>query len=247
MSHPIDRAQINRNNAYHSTGPTTFEGKRRSCLNALRHGLTGQTVVMPAEDLEAYQAHIGAFVTEYHPQGATETQLVQSLADAAWRLNRVAVLETNLLTHDIVYDDFPNHESTHEMREAIAIAHALDSHTRALANLSLHGQRLARQFEKTLALLKETQAPRLKAREKELEQAAGLVEMHQDKEEAYHPAEDGFVFSNQEIEQFLRLRNRCLRAAHAFDYVNATGDDNLRGLGNAAHPAPSLAFRPGVQ
>jgi hypothetical protein len=247
MSHPIDRAQINRNNAYHSTGPRTPEGRQRSCLNALRHGLTGQTVVMPAEDLESYQHHIQSFVDEYHPQGATETQLVQSLADAAWRLNRVAVLETNLLTHDIVYEDFPNHESTHEMREAIAIAHALDSHTRALANLSLHGQRLARQFEKTLALLKETQAPRLKAREKELEQAAGLVEMHQDKEQAYHPAEDGFVFSNQEIEQFLRLRNRCLRAAHAFDYVNATGDDNLRGLGNAAHPAPSLAFRPGVQ
>ena len=161
MSHPIDRAQINRNNAYHSTGPITFEGRHRSCLNALRHGLTGQTVVMPAEDLEAYQHHIQSFVDEYQPQGATETQLVQSLADAAWRINRVAVLETNLLTHDIVYDDFPSHESTLEMREAIAIAHALDSHTRALANLSLHGQRLSRQFERTLALLQQLQSTRL--------------------------------------------------------------------------------------
>ena len=112
MSHTqFNRAQINRNNSQHSTGPITFEGKRRSCLNALRHGLTGQTVVMPAEDLEAYQQHIQRFVNEYHPQGATESQLVQSLADAAWRLNRVSVLETNLLTHDIIYQDFPNHES----------------------------------------------------------------------------------------------------------------------------------------
>jgi hypothetical protein len=215
---PISRTEINRANAQHSTGPRTPEGKQRSALNALRHGLTGQTVVMPSDDLEAYRQHIQAFVDEYHPQGATETQLVQSLADAAWRLNRVAVLETNLLTHDIVYQDFPNHESTHEMREAIAIAAALDSHTRALSALSLHGQRLARQFEKTLALLKETQAARLKARERALE-------MHQDKQEACHPAEDGFVFSNQEIEQFPRLRNRGLRAGHAFDYIDAA-DEN---------------------
>jgi hypothetical protein len=193
MSHPIDRAQINRNNAYHSTGPRTPEGKQRSCLNALRHGLTGQTVVMPADDLEAYQLHIQSFVNEYHPQGATETQLVQSLADAAWRLNRVAVLETNLLTHDIVYEDFPNHESTHEMREAIAIAHALDSHTRALANLSLHGQRLSRQFERTLALLQDLQSKR-KLQE---------VQMDASKEKPHRPSKHGFVFAEDERQAFM--------------------------------------------
>jgi hypothetical protein len=143
---------------------------------------------MPAEDLEAYQAHVRAFVNEYHPQGATETQLVQSLADAAWRLNRVSVLETNLLTHDIVYDDFPNHESTHEMREAIAIAAALDSHTRALSTLSLHGQRLSRQFEKTLALLKELQSTRLAQQERPVKPAANPIQPRR-------PQPNGFVFS----------------------------------------------------
>ena len=188
MSHPLDRGQINRNNARHSTGPRTPEGKQRSCLNALRHGLTGQTVVMPAEDLEAYQHHIQRFVDEYHPQGATESQLVQSLADAAWRINRVAALETNLLTHDIVYQDFPNHESTHEMREAIAIAAALDSHTRALANLSIHGQRLSRQFERTLALLQNLQSAR-RANQK----VANPIQTH-------HLPRNGFVFPNDEIQ-----------------------------------------------
>ena len=194
MSHPIDRAQINRNNAYHSTGPKTEAGKQRSCLNALRHGLTGQTVVMPAEDLEAYQFHIQSFVDEYHPQGPTETQLVQSLADSAWRLNRVAALETNLLTHDIVYEDFPNHESTHEMREAIAIAAALDSHTKALANLSLHGQRLSRQFEKTVTLLKQLQSTRL-ANQK----AANPLQTRR------LPL-SGFVFPNDKIQVSARSR-----------------------------------------
>jgi len=43
----IDRAEINRANAQHSIGPKTPEGKQRSSLNALRHGLTGQIIVLP--------------------------------------------------------------------------------------------------------------------------------------------------------------------------------------------------------
>src|ERR1700685_2423514 len=97
MSTP-HKAEINRANAQHSTGPKTEAGKKQSSLNALRHGLTGQIVVMPSEDLHAYQLHLNSFTDEYHPKGATESHLVQALADASWRLNRVAALETNLLT-----------------------------------------------------------------------------------------------------------------------------------------------------
>src|ERR1700722_339564 len=183
MSYTIpDRAQINRNNSR----PRTPEVRHRSCLSAFRNGLTGQFVLMPAEDLEAYQHHIQSFVDEYQPQGATESQLVQALADAAWRLNRVSVLETNLLTYDIVYEDFPNNESTHEMREAMAVSDRLDSHARALATLSLHGQRLSRQFEKTLALLQKLQSTRSANQPHQLKQA--------------EPNCDGFVFSNDEIQ-----------------------------------------------
>jgi hypothetical protein len=48
------RAAVNRKNAARSTGPRSEGGKRRSSLNALRHGLTGQTVVLPEDDLAAY-------------------------------------------------------------------------------------------------------------------------------------------------------------------------------------------------
>jgi hypothetical protein len=92
------RDEVNRANALLSTGPKTAEGKQKSSLNALRHGLTGQTVMMPTEDLLAYQRHLKSFTDEYKPEGATEENLVQALADASWRLNRVAALETNLLT-----------------------------------------------------------------------------------------------------------------------------------------------------
>src|ERR1700724_283411 len=84
------RAAANKANAQKSTGPRTAAGKQRSSLNALRHGLTGQTIVLPTEDLAAYQRHSQAFLDEYQPKGATETQLVQSLLDSSWQLNRAA-------------------------------------------------------------------------------------------------------------------------------------------------------------
>src|SRR3984893_5482052 len=91
----IHRAAVNKANAQKSTGPRTAAGKQRSSLNALRHGLTGHTIVLPTEDQSAYQRHSQAFLAEYQPQGATETQLVQSLLDTSWQLNRASAVETN--------------------------------------------------------------------------------------------------------------------------------------------------------
>src|SRR5580658_7694430 len=115
MSTP-NRTEINRANAQHSTGPKTSEGKQRSSLNALRHGLTGQIVVMPNEDLNAYQLHLNSFTDEYTPKGATEANLVQALADTSWRLNRVAALETNLLTLGIANATSPITDAPSEVQ-----------------------------------------------------------------------------------------------------------------------------------
>ena len=204
-------SQINKANAQYSTGPKTDAGKQRSSLNALRHGLTGQTIVLPSDDLEAYQQHIQSFITEYRPKGATETQLVQSLADAAWRQNRVCALENNLLTLGIVHQE----NETDQVSTALAIAASLDSQTRALANLSIHGQRLARQFEKTLALLRELQTKRLAQETCELDQAANLLKLHRKNNEPYHPSDDGFVFSEEEIDAFMAIHDRDKRAFYA--------------------------------
>src|SRR5258708_5138126 len=91
------RTALNRANAAHSTGPKTEAGKKRSSLNAYRHGFTGQTIILPAQDLVAYQAFTRTFFDRYKPVDIIEKQLVQSLADTSWRLNRVAALEHNLM------------------------------------------------------------------------------------------------------------------------------------------------------
>jgi len=73
-------AAINRANSAHSTGPRTESGKQRSSLNALRHGLTARTAVLPTEDPDTYQRHIQQFLDEYAPATPTETQLVHEIA-----------------------------------------------------------------------------------------------------------------------------------------------------------------------
>jgi len=207
MSTP-NRTAINRANAQHSTGPKTEAGKQQSSLNALRHGLTGQLVVMPTEDLQAYQLHVNSFTDEYHPQGATESHLVQALADASWRLNRVAALETNLLTSGVQHGSSYRTGPPTPITDAMAIASSLESQSKALANLSMHTQRLSRQFERTVAQLRDLQKARRDREAFELEKLLEILEMYKDKGETYDAAADGFVFSEPQIKEAIRRRNR---------------------------------------
>jgi hypothetical protein len=207
MSTP-NRTEINRANAQHSTGPKTPEGKKHSSLNALRHGLTGQIVVMPTEDLAAYQSHLKSFTDELNPKGAIEAHLVQALADTSWRLNRVAALETNLLTLGIANAQSPITDAPSQVQDAFSIVSALESQSKALSNLSLHSQRLSRQFERTVAQLRELQKARRFKEECELDNLLDIEEMYESKGETYDRSEDGFVFSEDQINDAIRRRNR---------------------------------------
>jgi hypothetical protein len=217
MSTP-NRAEINRANSQHSTGPITAAGKKQSSLNALRHGLTGQIVVMPTEDLHAYQLHLQSFADEYHPQGATESHLVQALGDASWRLNRVAALETNLLTLGVAREPTPLTGAPQQVQDAMAIVAALESQSKALANLSMHSQRLSRQFERTVTQLRELQKTRRALDRKELDGVLDVIEMHESTGETYDPSADGFVFSELQIDSGRNARYRERVVTEAYDY-----------------------------
>jgi hypothetical protein len=221
MSTP-NRAEINQANAQHSTGPKTAAGKKQSSLNALRHGLTAQIVVMPNEDLQAYQHHLKSFTDEYRPQGATEAHLTQALADTAWRLNRVAALETNLLTMGIARPFDPFSDSPPQVQEAMSIVAALESQAKALGNLSMHSQRLSRQFESTVTQLRELQKTRRAQEKLDLDHLLDIMEMYESKGETYRPSNDGFVFSQTQISESIRTRNRERLIEESSDYLCAT-------------------------
>jgi hypothetical protein len=88
--------EANRRNALKSTGPTSPEGKRRSRCNAVRHGLTAETVIGALEDAEDYKAFEAAITADYDAQSAVERELVLRLASLLWRLRRATTMETGL-------------------------------------------------------------------------------------------------------------------------------------------------------
>jgi len=209
---PSEHSAINRANAQHSTGPRTEEGKKKSSLNALRHGLTGQIVVMPTDDLQAYRRHLDSFTKEYYPEGATEEHLVHSLADTSWRLNRVAALESNLLSLATGTTGDP-------LQDAMNIAAALESQTKALANLSMHTQRLSRQFERAVKQLRELQKVRKERETIDLNKLLDIKTMYETVGDTFDPAEVGFVFSDQQIRAHAQSRTREKLAEEAFRFL----------------------------
>jgi hypothetical protein len=76
------------------------EGKKRSALNALRHGLTGRTVVVPHEDMEACHRFIMKNSSRISlPKTPVERQYAQTFCDTLWRLNRIRSIENANVFH----------------------------------------------------------------------------------------------------------------------------------------------------
>jgi hypothetical protein len=211
------RARANRANALHSTGPRTEAGKHQSARNALTHGLTSHSAVLPSEDPAAYQLHCRQFQDEYQPQTPTENQLVHQLADTAWRLNLVPLLEVDLLARAT---NPPSRSAAFDI---------LDLY-RALASLGMHGQRLSRQFQNTLDKLREIQTARSDREATDLKRAAAILELHKHKGIPYDPAQDGFVFSTTEIE------------AHSQHLQRLNESDHFMHIRFHAHPHGVRAF-----
>ena len=186
-----------------STGPRTAAGKKRSSQNALTHGLTAASPVLPSEDQAAYEEHRRRFFDEYKPVGATESQLTQELADTAWRLNRIPHLEAALL----------DRAANPPTEQAAIDFDIVDAH-RALATLGLHYTRLSRQFQKAVVQLREIQSERAERERRDLKEAAALLEFHKHKGLPWQPADHGFVFSREQVEAFSDRLIRLNQSRH---------------------------------
>ena len=76
---------------------TISEPKPRDprALNAYRHGLTGQVLILTPEDQAAYHTHCQGIRESLAPVGAMEADFVQSIADDRWRLKRARSIEAS--------------------------------------------------------------------------------------------------------------------------------------------------------
>jgi hypothetical protein len=88
----------NRENAQLSTGSRTAQGRKRSSLNAFRHGLTGQIIMHTPEDQQAFKKHCEGIREALAPIGALEADLAQAIAEDRWRLNRARAIENSIFS-----------------------------------------------------------------------------------------------------------------------------------------------------
>jgi hypothetical protein len=125
----IQGLEANRRNGLRSTGPRTEEGKQRSRLNAVRHGLTAETVVGSLEDAEDYQAFEAAIISDYDPETAVARELVLRLASLLWRLRRANAIEAELFElHTEVSRAPPRDVPQTIKRPEASIDHAFEAH-----------------------------------------------------------------------------------------------------------------------
>jgi hypothetical protein len=168
MSLSDARLDANRANAQHSTGPKTDEGKAKSSMNAVKTGLTGRTVLLPADDAVIYQQHLDRNFAEFAPGTDKEKALVQTIADAEWRLLRIVPLEAGIyaIGRLELADQFADHPDPVN-REALIQGKIFMTYRRDLMNLALQERRLRNQRKTDIAELTQLQKDRAE-QEKEL-------------------------------------------------------------------------------
>jgi hypothetical protein len=90
--------EANRKNAKRSTGPKTAEGKAKSRLNALSHGLLSRDIVLADENLEDFNALAAELRNDLRPHGVLEELLCERIVLITWRLQRAIRVEAGLFT-----------------------------------------------------------------------------------------------------------------------------------------------------
>ena len=96
--------EANRANSQKSTGPVTDEGKAKSSLNRLSHGLTSNVNIIADENPQEFEALLYDLMGEFDPATPTEQILVEKMALNQWlslrgfRLQGEAFLDLKLMS-----------------------------------------------------------------------------------------------------------------------------------------------------
>ncbi|MDP2995962.1 MAG: hypothetical protein Q8N47_00655 [Bryobacterales bacterium] len=91
----LARQTSSRANGSLSRGPKTKEGKSRSSINALTHGLTAKTASLKRQNCKAFQELLHQYNQSIAPRDAVEQAAVDEICAAAWRLHSVWTIERN--------------------------------------------------------------------------------------------------------------------------------------------------------
>jgi hypothetical protein len=158
--------EANRRNALLSTGPRTPEGKARASMNALRHGLTAETVVLQSESGDAYREIRDSLIDSYQPANAHEMMLVDQVAAGHWRTLRARRYEKAMLDLEIktlkrieAIDEAPDPEHDDEA----AVAALCSNDESQYKNYFRYDGSISRDYYRAIGALERIQARRARA------------------------------------------------------------------------------------
>jgi hypothetical protein len=165
--------------------------------------VTSQTLLMPADELAAYEAHLARFFAEFSPETHREKELTQNIADTQWRINRTMSLHMGIfaLGQRELAPQFAN-EPDPVIRKTLIDAQIYIQYQRQLKNLSTEENRLRKQFETDRTELKTLIEKRIKEHRQQISEALDLYENAQKEGLPFDPREIGFEFSTEYLFDF---------------------------------------------
>ena len=151
------QADANRRNALQSTGPKTPEGKDAVRLNALKHGLLSQELLLPGEDEAALMGLTERLMADLQPEGALEILLVEDIIVAYWRLRRFRRVEADMFARQLYEDMREQAQSEAESYKGGDLTDLIESVT-TIKDEQKHKEALSRAQEMQAKLDAETTA-----------------------------------------------------------------------------------------
>jgi len=97
----LRRVQSSKANGALSKGPSTPAGKRRSSLNAIRHGLCAKCIVLDHESRENFLILLQQHIDRFQPADEVEFGMIEEMCASYWRQRRAWSIETALLDKHI--------------------------------------------------------------------------------------------------------------------------------------------------
>lgn len=87
----------NRRNCKKSKGPVTEQGKAKTSMNAIKHGLYSEQHIAVGEDTLHYKSYVDMMLKTYSIFDAVSGFMVKKIIEYSWRLDRFSVIETGIL------------------------------------------------------------------------------------------------------------------------------------------------------
>ncbi len=141
--------EASRANGAKSRGPITEEGKQASSQNRRTHGLLSKKIVLEGESQEEFDELFNSYLKEHQPETPTERSLIESMAAARWRQERVWTLETAAMDNQIRRPRY--HEADEDFASQAYLAfHTLTNAGPSFELLNRYEVRHERQFRAAL-------------------------------------------------------------------------------------------------